>query len=230
MHQQLTDDVIEDGFQFYTTFFNAPPAIKVRIHETASPLGLPTQSRQALLHGFIGIGVLGLIAKLHAWTDSAIWFDGSSLGKASSVLYFHLLICHFLAAYIFAIAVYLAVTIPALRTIVTPAEVDTREDRIEAMRVLAAGNTIMMVILGAILVLQVSCQLLKPIVRRRFVWFGLFFRRRLFSSHLLCLSCHFSPLTFYQAGQEYARRMELKELAAEKTGKEKQSDEKEKKE
>jgi len=37
---------------------------------------------------------------------------------------------------------------------------------------------------------------------------------------------------FQQAGQEYARRMELKELAAEKAGKEKQAnaEEKEKKE
>lgn len=26
---QLTEDVVADGFQFYTTFFNAPPAIKV---------------------------------------------------------------------------------------------------------------------------------------------------------------------------------------------------------
>lgn len=26
----LTADTVEDGFQFYTTFFNAPPAIKVR--------------------------------------------------------------------------------------------------------------------------------------------------------------------------------------------------------
>jgi hypothetical protein len=26
----LTEDTVEDGFQFYTTFFNAPPAIKVR--------------------------------------------------------------------------------------------------------------------------------------------------------------------------------------------------------
>ncbi|KAL4062473.1 Shr3 amino acid permease chaperone [Scleroderma yunnanense] len=156
LHQQLTNDVIEDGFQFYATFFNAPPAIK------------------ALLHGFIGIGILGLIAKLHAWTESAVWFDGSSL-----------------AAYVFAVAVYLTVTIPGLRTMITPAEVDTREDRIEAMRVLAAGNTIMMIILGSILVLQ--------------------------------------------AGQEYARRMELKELAAEKARKGKQptpanADSKEKKE
>lgn len=49
-------------------------------------------------------------------------------------------------------------TIPALRTIVTPVEVDTREDRIEAMRVLAAGNTIITLLLGAILALQASFQ------------------------------------------------------------------------
>ena len=61
-----------------------------------------------------------------------------------------------LAAYIFAIAVYLTVTIPSLRTIVTPADVDTRGDRIEAMQILAAGNSIMMITLGAILVFQVS--------------------------------------------------------------------------
>jgi hypothetical protein len=58
-------------------------------------------------------------------------------------------------AYIFAVAVYLAVTVPSLRTVVTPVDVDTRADRIEAMRILSAGNTIMMVVLGAILVLQV---------------------------------------------------------------------------
>jgi hypothetical protein len=58
---------------------------------------------------------------------------------------------------VLCISVYLTVTIPALRTIVTPLEgVDTREDRIEAMRVLSAGNVMIVVGLGAILVLQVS--------------------------------------------------------------------------
>lgn len=28
---ELSEEVIKDGFQFYTTFFKAPPAIKVRI-------------------------------------------------------------------------------------------------------------------------------------------------------------------------------------------------------
>ncbi|KAG2150212.1 Shr3 amino acid permease chaperone [Suillus bovinus] len=119
LHQKLTEEIIEDGFQFYTTFFNAPPAIK------------------AVLHGFMGVGILGLVAKLHKYDESAIFFDGSSL-----------------VAYIFAVAVYLAVSVPSLRTIVTPVDIDTRADRIEALRILSAGNTIMMVVLGAILVLQ----------------------------------------------------------------------------
>ena len=60
-------------------------------------------------------------------------------------------------AYIFAMATYIAVTIPSLRTIVEPVpDVDTLEDRIEAMRILSAGNTIMMVLLGSILALQVG--------------------------------------------------------------------------
>ncbi|KAF9457195.1 Shr3 amino acid permease chaperone [Collybia nuda] len=117
---QLTNDVVNDGFQFYTTFFNAPPAIK------------------ALLHGMVGVGLIGLLSKLHKWDDSAMFFDGSSL-----------------AAYVFSIAVYITVTIPALRTIVIPVEnVDTQEDRIEAMRLLSAGNVIIIFGLGGILLLQ----------------------------------------------------------------------------
>ena len=60
------------------------------------------------------------------------------------------------AAFVFAIAMYITVTIPAIQTVVTPVEgVDTRDDQIEAMRVLSAGNTLVMVLLGGILVLQV---------------------------------------------------------------------------
>jgi hypothetical protein len=59
--------------------------------------------------------------------------------------------------YILCISIYITVTIPALRTIVTPLEgVETYEDRIEAMRVLSAGNVLIMVGLGSVLVLQVS--------------------------------------------------------------------------
>ena len=35
---ELTDEVVNDGFQFYTTFFNAPPAIKVSTQPKVSNL------------------------------------------------------------------------------------------------------------------------------------------------------------------------------------------------
>jgi hypothetical protein len=53
--------------------------------------------------------------------------------------------------------VYLTVTINSLRTIVNPIpDVDTREDQVVAMSVLAAGNVIVIVALVLILVLQVT--------------------------------------------------------------------------
>jgi len=33
-----------------------------------------------MLHGLVGVMLLGLVAKLHTWDDSAMFFDGSSLG------------------------------------------------------------------------------------------------------------------------------------------------------
>ena len=63
----------------------------------------------------------------------------------------------FLAAYMFGVVVYLTVTVNSLRTIVNPVEnVDSREDQIEAMRILSAGNVIIVACLGLILALQVS--------------------------------------------------------------------------
>ena len=60
----------------------------------------------------------------------------------------------------FAISVYLSVGVPACRTIAQPVEgVDTREDQIEALRVLSAGNTIIIALLGAVLALQVRFSL-----------------------------------------------------------------------
>jgi len=117
---EVSEDVIADGFQFYTTFFNAPPAIK------------------ALLHGMVGVGLIGCFSKLQKWDQSAMFFDGSSL-----------------AVYVFGIVVYLTVTINCLRTIVNPIkDVDTREDQVMAMSVLSAGNVIIIIALVLILALQ----------------------------------------------------------------------------
>ncbi|KAJ7074919.1 Shr3 amino acid permease chaperone [Mycena belliarum] len=115
----LSADTVEDGFQFYTTFFNAPPAIK------------------AMLHGMVGVVLVGLLGKLHAWDDSAMFFDGSSL-----------------VAVMFGLAVYLTVVVPTLRTIVTPLASETREEQIEAMTVLSAANVIIAGCLGLVLLLQ----------------------------------------------------------------------------
>jgi len=135
LFEPLTEEIVQDGFQYYRTFYNAPPGIK------------------ALLHGLIGVGLVAIVTKIHRWDESAMFFDGGSL-----------------AAFVFATAMYITVTIPTIRTVVTPLEgVDTREDQIAALRVLSAGNTLIMVLLGGILALQ--------------------------------------------GGQEWARRLELKELA-----------------
>ncbi|KAH9044237.1 Shr3 amino acid permease chaperone [Lactarius hengduanensis] len=106
----LTEETVEDAFQYYRTFYNAPPGIK------------------ALLHALMGIGVVAIVAKIHRWDESAMFFDGGSL-----------------AAFVFAISMYITVTIPAIQTVVIP---------IEALRVLSAGNTLIMLLLGGILVLQ----------------------------------------------------------------------------
>ncbi|RPD64322.1 hypothetical protein L226DRAFT_533613 [Lentinus tigrinus ALCF2SS1-7] len=120
----LTDSVVRDGYEFYTTFYNAPPAIK------------------ALLHAVVLLGLVGLLGKMHKWDDSAIFFDGSSL-----------------AAYIFALAVYMTVGIPACRTVADPVpDVDTERDRVEALRILSAGNTIIILLLGGVLALQAGEQ------------------------------------------------------------------------
>jgi hypothetical protein len=51
---------------------------------------------------------------------------------------------------------YISVTVPSIRTVVTPIEgVDTHQDQIDALRVLSAGNTLIMVLLGGVLALQV---------------------------------------------------------------------------
>ncbi|KNZ71629.1 Secretory component protein SHR3 [Termitomyces sp. J132] len=139
---ELTKDVVDDGFQFYTTFFNSPPAIK------------------ALLHGMVGVGLVGLVSKLHKWDESAMFFDGTSLGTSSGCLNCgNFLMCGSAVAYMFGIAVYLTVTIPALKAIVAPLEgvdytLEGGEDRVQAIRVLSAGNIIVMVCLGGILCLQ----------------------------------------------------------------------------
>ncbi|KAF8513488.1 Shr3 amino acid permease chaperone [Gautieria morchelliformis] len=119
LFQTLTDKSIADAFQFYTTFYDAPLAVK------------------GLMHAMIGMGILGLVGKLNVWDESAIFFDGSSL-----------------ALYVIGVIIYTSVTIAGLRTIVYPGDEDTESDRIEALRILSAGNTLIILCLVGVLLLQ----------------------------------------------------------------------------
>lgn len=64
-YKQEDLDVAE---RFYMALFHGPTAVK------------------ALLHGMIGLGIVGILAKLHRWTETAKWFDGVTLSKYSSSL------------------------------------------------------------------------------------------------------------------------------------------------
>ena len=100
---------------------------------------------------------------------------------------------------------YITVTIPSIRTVVTPVEgVDTREDQIEALRVLSAGNTLIIVLLGGVLALQVrelnGMHGENGVQITPFSLFSFFF-------FLLHSDAH------TKGGQEWARRLEMKEVA-----------------
>ena len=44
---------------------------------------------QALLHGLIGVGLVAIISKIHRWDESAMFFDGGSLGERRPIQYLH---------------------------------------------------------------------------------------------------------------------------------------------
>ena len=60
---------IANAFTYYQTWWDAPVGAKALLHAAAfAPIG-------------------ALILKLNAWTESAIFFDGSALGQSSCKLY-----------------------------------------------------------------------------------------------------------------------------------------------
>jgi len=60
----------------------------------------------------------------------------------------------------FGVLLYMTVVIPGLRTVCTPIEGETRAVQVEALRVLAAGNTLIAACLGLVLALQVRGRVL----------------------------------------------------------------------
>jgi hypothetical protein len=63
LYRSLTPDALDNAYTFYLMWFDAPRAVK------------------AVLHAALGLPLLPLIAKLNGWSESAVFFDGSSLGE-----------------------------------------------------------------------------------------------------------------------------------------------------
>lgn len=61
--QTLFNKSLQDAYTFYETWYNAPKAVK------------------AVMHTAMIIPIFALGAKLNKLTESAIFFDGSSLGE-----------------------------------------------------------------------------------------------------------------------------------------------------
>ncbi|KZT56792.1 hypothetical protein CALCODRAFT_410531, partial [Calocera cornea HHB12733] len=110
---------IEQGYAYYTTFLRAPLAVK------------------ALMHTLMGVGLLSLVASFTTWTETALFFDGTSI-----------------ALYVGSIAMYISVAIPSIRTVVEPLPEDTPQDREDALGVLGAANVLIALLLVGILGLQ----------------------------------------------------------------------------
>lgn len=150
---QVEPSYVDAAERFYLSLHNGPTAVP------------------ALLHGMIGLGIIGLVAKLHRWSEMAKYFDGGSL-----------------VLFMGAVCMYLGVGLPNLRLLADPTNENllyrsaiatqrnsqreafekgqstfqppegpmTPDERISAVRILAATNTITIVLLAGVLLLQVS--------------------------------------------------------------------------
>ncbi|CAD6888488.1 unnamed protein product [Tilletia caries] len=114
---------------FYISFFRAPTAI------------------HALLHGMISLGLVGLLAKLHRWSEVAKYYDGGSLLLArSSVTTQRRMVAD-------AIAKEAGLEPPETIDITSPL---TPDERIQGLRVIAASNTIVMLLLAGVVLMQAT--------------------------------------------------------------------------
>ncbi|GHJ83932.1 hypothetical protein NliqN6_0334 [Naganishia liquefaciens] len=145
LYRALTPEALDNAYTFYLMWFDAPRAVK------------------AVLHAALGLPLLPLIAKLNGWSESAVFFDGSSL-----------------VLHVAALIMYLTIHVPNLRTILTEDrliamqnsnsatfnlfnksvgqegafKVATAVEKEEAIRVLAAGNALIGLCLLGILMMQ----------------------------------------------------------------------------
>ncbi|TXT04850.1 hypothetical protein VHUM_03933 [Vanrija humicola] len=138
LYLPLTDEAISNAYKFYEMWYEAPGAVK------------------ALFHVAMGLPLLVLLLKLHKWTESALFFDGTSV-----------------ALQLATIVLYLSVHIQSLRTFLPdsnkgsnswnflpqappPDEPITDDEKVEAVRVLAAANALVGILLIGVIGMQVG--------------------------------------------------------------------------
>lgn len=83
-------------------------------------------------------------------TDQA-WVSGSHSSSALFVIN----PCSGIVAFMAAVILYLSVVVPGVKTIANPQKIETDAERIESLRVIGAANTMMIVCLAAVLLMQV---------------------------------------------------------------------------
>lgn len=63
LYQPVTPEAIDNAYKFYEMWWEAPGAVK------------------ALFHVALGLPLVALLIKLHKWSESAVFFDGSCIGE-----------------------------------------------------------------------------------------------------------------------------------------------------
>ncbi|RSH78060.1 uncharacterized protein EHS24_002515 [Apiotrichum porosum] len=135
LYVPLTDKAVEDAYAFYSMWYEAPGAVK------------------ALFHVAIFLPLLVLLSKLHKWTESAKFFDGSSIAlqMATIVLYLSVHIQSLRTCFPDATSTWSI--IPAAPAREAPATID---EKVEAIRVLAAANALCGLLLIGVIGMQVG--------------------------------------------------------------------------
>ncbi|ORY26496.1 Shr3 amino acid permease chaperone [Naematelia encephala] len=137
LYMPVTQQAIDNAYTFYGIWWEAPGAVK------------------ALFHVALALPMVACLVKLHRWTESAMFFDGSSI-----------------ALQLATIILYLTVHIQSLRTFLPesttttsfsilppppPRETaPTEDERIEAVRVMAAANALVGLLTLGVIGMQIG--------------------------------------------------------------------------
>ena len=92
-----------------------------------------TDESQTLLHSLVGFDLIALVLKLNKWDESALFFDGSSLGAylRPTAFTYTSLNPRMAGLFMAAVVLYLSAILPGIKTIVNPLPTETEAERIE---------------------------------------------------------------------------------------------------